>query len=166
MNTRSGTDIVSILKFGDHDLHVEFRVGAGGNSGVYVQSRYEVQVEDSFGKKPEEHICGAVYGKIKPSVNASKPAGEWQTFDIHFVQPRLGPDGKVARKARISVTQNGQKTIDNAEIDGLTGLTLEDQEGVPGGLMLQGDHTAIEYRNIRARPIKVQYKTRAGKWTE
>lgn len=154
INQPPSTDIVHVLKFQDHELHIEFMVPPGSNSGVYIQGRYEIQVDDAFGRTPSPYMCGAVYGRIAPKVNASKRAGEWQTFDVKFIAPRLDKRGRVVKKARITVIHNGITIIDNAEIDGITGGALEGQEGVPGGLMLQGDHGPIQYRNIRIRPLK------------
>lgn len=154
-NTPPSTDIVHALKLGDHELHIEFNCPQGSNSGVYIQGRYEIQIDDAYGQQNTRNtMCGAVYGKIAPKTNAAKPAGEWQTFDVKFIQPRLDANGRVIRKARITVIHNGVTTIDNQEIDGVTGGALEGQEGIPGGLMLQGDHGPIQYRNIRVRPLR------------
>lgn len=153
-NKATGSDLISDVKLMDHELHIEFKVPKRGNSGVYLQGRYEVQVADSYGRRPGRHMCGAIYGKIAPKVNASKPAGEWQTYDIKFYSARRGPDGKIIKKARITVVHNGKLIIDNAEIDGLTGGAVDRKEGTPAGLMLQGDHTEVWYRNIKYRPIK------------
>lgn len=154
-NTPPSTDIVHALKFGDHELHIEFRIPPRSNSGVYIQGRYEIQVDDAYGEQNLRNtMCGAIYGKIAPKLNAAKPAGEWQTFDVKFIQPRLDRNGKVIRKARITVVFNGQTIIQDQEIDGVTGGALEWQEGIPGGLMLQGDHGPVEYRNIRIRPLQ------------
>jgi hypothetical protein len=159
----SGTDICTVEKFGDCFLHIEFNVPKGGNSGVYLQGRYEVQVGDSYKSGLGTGMCGAIYGKIVPSENASKPAGEWQTYDILFHQARLEGD-KVVQKVRITVVHNGKKIIDNKEIDGVTGGALDNKEGTPGPLMLQGDHSSISYRNILIRPLgpRPGIKTRPG----
>jgi len=148
---KPGTDICAVGEFGDCELHIEFRVPRGGNSGVYLQGIYEVQVADSFKQPVGAGMCGAIYGKILPSVNASKPAGEWQTYDITFRQARVNESGKVVEKARITVVHNSKKIIDNKEIDGVTGGALSNKEGKPGPLMLQGDHSSVDYRNIRIR---------------
>lgn len=129
---KPGTDICTVGEFGDCVLHIEFRVPEGGNSGVYLQGIYEVQVADSFKQPVGTGMCGAIYGKIVPSVNASKPAGEWQTYDITFRQARVNESGKVLQKARITVVHNGRKIVDNKEIDGVTGGALSDREGKPG----------------------------------
>ena len=158
INQAPGTDLVTELTFTDQELHVEFRVPRGGNSGVYLQGRYEIQVSDAFGGQVGQHMCGAIYGKIAPKVNPARPAGEWQSFDVRFVAPRTDREGKVTQRARITVIWNGVTVIDDAEIDGLTGGALDEDVGKPGPLMLQGDHTAVEYRNIRYCPLRAGWR--------
>lgn len=148
-----GTDICTVEKFGDCQLHIEFRVPEDGNSGVYLQGRYEVQVADSYEQGKSAGMCGAIYGQAVPKVNASKPPGEWQSFDILFRQARLNEKGEVVKKARISVLHNEKKIIDDVELNGVTGGALDNKEGTPGPLMLQGDHSSVDYRNIFLRPL-------------
>ncbi len=148
-----GTDICTVEKFGDCQLHIEFKVPEGGNSGVYLQGRYEVQVADSYEQGKSAGMCGAIYGQAVPKVNASKPAGEWQTYDILFRQARLDEKGRPVKKARITVVHNGRKIIDDVELDGVTAHALPGAEGTPGPLMLQGRLSSIDYRNILIRPI-------------
>jgi len=155
INKATGSDIISDEKLGDCELHVEFSSPPSGNSGVYLQGRYEVQVCDSSrAKAPDPHVCGAVYGRIAPKEIVPQKPGEWQSFDIKFRQAQLGPDGKVAKKARITITHNGVLVIDDAEIDGVTGGAVDNKEGTPASLMLQGDHSAMQYRNVLCRPLK------------
>lgn len=164
VNKQTGTNLISDAPLMDHELHIEFNCPARGNSGVYLQGRYEVQVSDSFGQEElRSGMCGGIYGKIAPKVNAAKAAGEWQSFDIKFYSARLGPDGKVTKNVRITVVHNGMLIINYGEIHGLTGGSVDRREGTPAGLMLQGDHTAVRYRNIKYRPIKAQTKWRT-KW--
>jgi hypothetical protein len=137
-----GVDLITDKKFGDCELHIEFRVPKDGNSGVYLRGRYEVQVCDSFGDKATAESCGAIYGQKAPSENASLKPGEWQTYDITL-------KGKT-----ISVIHNGKLVIDKYELPGPTGGALDDKVNEPGPLMLQGDHTAVEYRNIVLKPLK------------
>jgi hypothetical protein len=141
-NTPHGTDIITDQKFADFKLHVEFKMVVNSNSGVYLRGRYEVQIQDDFGKEPESHRVGGIYGFITPSSNPAKKAGEWQTFDITL----LG--------RRVTVVFNGTTIIDNAEIPGITGGALDSNEGAPGPIMLQGDHEKIYYRNIVITPVK------------
>ncbi len=150
---KPGTDICTVGEFGDCVLHIEFRVPKDGNSGVYLQGIYEVQVADSFREPVSAGMCGAIYGKIVPSLNASRAAGKWQSYDITFRQARVNESGQVVEKARVTVVHNGKKIINNKEIDGVTGGALSDKEGKPGPLMLQGNHTSVDYRNIRIRSI-------------
>jgi hypothetical protein len=141
-NSPHGTDIITERKFNDFKLHVEFKMVEKSNSGVYLRGRYEVQIQDDFGKKPESHGIGGIYGFITPSSNPVKKAGEWQTFDITLI----------GRKA--TVVLNGTTIIDKAEIPGITGGALDSDEGKPGPIMLQGDHEQIYYRNIVITPAR------------
>ena len=142
VNTPPGTDLQTDAEYYDFQLHVEFKVTAGnGNSGVYMRDKYEVQIFNSFGKPPEDTGCGALYKRIAPSVNASKRAGEWQTYDITFIGRRL------------TVIHNGQNVLDNVDVGPMgTGAASNRADG-PGPLRLQGDHDAVSFRNIRIRPL-------------
>jgi hypothetical protein len=153
-NTDRGTDLVSEEKFTDFELHVEVRVPKGGNSGVYLQGRYEIQVGDTADMKDlTNSMMGAIYSKIAPKLNAAKPAGEWQTLDVHFMQAVRDATGKIIAKPEVTVVLNDEIIIDRGEIDGPTGGALDSDEGTPGPIMLQGDHTAVEYRNILIRKL-------------
>ena len=118
--TPNKRDISSKQEFGDCYLHVEFcePLKGGGNSGVGMQGRYEIQILNSYGKQPEAHECGAFYSQTPPKVIASKPAGEWQTFDIFFRAPRFDANGKVVEKARATVYQNGILIHEDAGVQG------------------------------------------------
>ncbi len=142
INAPPSTDIQTDAEYYDFQLHVEFKVNPEkGNSGVYMRDKYEIQIFDSYGKPPSDSGCGALYKRAAPTVNASKPAGEWQTFDITFIGKRL------------TVDQNGQKTLDNVDVGPKgTGAASNRPDG-PGPLRLQGDHDAIAYRNIKIRPV-------------
>ncbi len=157
---KGGTDLVTVKKFGDCFLHIEFNVPKNGNSGVYLQGWYEIQVADSFERGLSTGMCGAIYGKTVPSVNACKPPGEWQSFDITFRQARLNNAGDLTEKARITVVQNGKKIIDDKEIDGKTGGALPGKEGTRGPLMLQGNHSSVQYRHILICPLPQKPKIR------
>jgi hypothetical protein len=128
-------------EFEDFNLTLEARVPKGGNSGVYLRGIYEVQVMDSYGKPLDPHNMGAIYSRIKPTVNAEKPAGEWQTMDLTLVD------------RHVTVILNGQKIIDNQPIPGCTGGALWSDVTRPGPIYLQGDHTGIEYRNLILKPV-------------
>lgn len=139
---KSGSNLVSDQTFTDFKLHVEFRYPAGSNSGVYLRGRYEIQVEDSYGKEPHSLYLGGIYGFIKPVAMVAKKAGEWQSYDITLV-------GRM-----ISVVANGKQIIYTQEIPGITGGALDSHEGMPGPIMFQGDHGPVEFRNIIITPAK------------
>jgi hypothetical protein len=128
-------------EFEDFNLTLETRVAKGGNSGIYLRGIYEVQVADSYGARTDSHNMGGLYSRITPTENASKPAGEWQTFDITLVD------------RHVTVILNGKKVIDNKPLLGCTGGAMWSDQFRPGPLYLQGDHTGIEYRNIVLRPV-------------
>jgi Domain of Unknown Function (DUF1080) len=136
------TDLISERTFGDFKLHVEFQTVPQGNSGVYLRGRYEVQISDGYQQTLDSLRMGAVYGFLKPAVNAARKPGEWQTLDITLI----------GRK--VTVALNGQTLIDNETIPGITGGALDSDEGAPGPIMLQGDHTKILYRKIEITPSK------------
>jgi hypothetical protein len=154
-------DIMTEKTFGSFDLHVEFNVpympnasGQGrGNSGVYLTGNHELQVLDSYGLKSQDNDCGAIYHQIAPSVNACKPPLQWQTYDVTFQKAKV-QDGKVVKKARVTVIQNGVKIIDDAEISptpgGISGSVAEGQDGP---ILLQDHGNPVEYRNIWLKPI-------------
>jgi acetyl esterase/lipase len=139
--------------FGDIRLHIEFRTpfqpyagGQGrGNSGVYLQGRYEVQVLDSFGLNAGGGDCGAIYGQKPPSVNMCFPPLSWQTYDIDYRTARLDADGKKISPATITVRHNGVLIHDNYEIKGSGEKKGEDK---PGPINLQNHGNPVYYRNI------------------
>jgi CubicO group peptidase (beta-lactamase class C family) len=142
-NVRPSNDLVTEQVFDDFKLHVEFRYPEGSNSGIYLRGRYEVQIEDNFGKPADSHHIGGVYGFLTPTRNASKPAGEWQQVDITLI-------GR-----HVTVVLNGERVIDRQEIPGITGGALDSNEGAPGPMMLQGDHGPVEYRRVTLTPARV-----------
>jgi hypothetical protein len=156
--TPNHRDITSKQEFGDCYLHVEFcePLTGSGNSGVGMEGRYEIQILNSYGKKPEAHECGAFYSQTPPKVIASKPAGEWQKFDIFFRAPRFDASGMLVEKARATVYQNDILLHEDAEIAGPTGIQYEQYKGeVPKGpIVLQGDHDTVQFRNVWLVPEK------------
>lgn len=158
-------DIQTRQAFGDCQLHVEWATpnpprGTGqerGNSGVYLMSKYEVQVLDSYQSKTyPDGQAAALYGQYPPLVNASLPPGQWQTYEIIFHGPRFARDGKVTRPARVTVLHNGVLVQDNVE---LTGPTEHAQrppytphpERLP--LRLQDHDYPVRFRNIWIREL-------------
>lgn len=135
-------DIITDAEFEDFRLKLEFRYPPGGNSGVYLRGRYEVQIQDDLGNALDALRLGGIYGFIAPSIDAAKAAGEWQTYDVVLI-------GR-----RVTVALNGAEIISDRVIPGITGGALDSDEGSPGPLMLQGDHGAIEYRNIVITPAR------------
>lgn len=142
INQKAGGNLITTQTFDDFKLHVEFKYPEGSNSGIYLRGRYEVQVQDDYGKHPESHYIGGIYGFVDPSENAAKKAGEWQSYDITL------------RGRMVDVTLNGVEVICNRVIPGITGGALDSNEGEPGPIMLQGDHGAVQFRNIVITPAK------------
>jgi len=161
------SNLLTDAAFGDVEAHVEFVVPKGSNSGVYFQSRYEIQVLDSWGVKDLKYgDCGGVYASCSepkpdfkgrpPSVNASKPPGEWQTFDIVFRAPRFDASGKKTENARfVKVTHNGKVIHENVDAPRPTCAAASLDEKPTGPLMLQGDHGPVAYRNLTVKSVKL-----------
>jgi hypothetical protein len=164
--TGRASNLYSREKFGDLEVHLEFLVPKGSNSGIKFHGHYEVQIADSFGvKSPKGHDCGGIYpraearpkyhhidGGIPPKTNACKAPGEWQTLDIVLLAPRFGKDGKKIANARLpKVVLNGVVIHDNVELLTPTGDRWPGPEMTEGPLMLQGDHGPVAFRNMRLR---------------
>ncbi len=164
-------DLLTRAEHGDVEVHLEFLVPKGSNSGVYLMGRYEVQVLDSFGAGKADYPgaeCGGIYprwldetnvGGRSPRANASRPAGEWQSLDILFRAPRFDERGRKTAHARfVRVLHNGVLVHENVEVTGPTrAARLEHEpEGPLGPLQLQGDHGPVAYRNLRLRPVRLE----------
>ena len=139
----SSDDLITIRKFWNFTLHVEYRfpVGKRGNNGIGLRGRYEFQIASDYGKPPGMHGTGALYTRILPRVNAARPAGEWNTLDIRLV-------GR-----EVTAVLNGQNLYKRAVIAGLNGIAMDPFEGRPGPIELQGDETAAEFRNVVLVPL-------------
>lgn len=148
------TNVTSKKKLGDHHLHIEFRTpfmpksrGQGrGNSGVYVQGRYELQVLDSFGLEGENNECGGFYSISKPNVNMCLPPLTWQTYDIDFKAAKYDGDKKVTN-ARVTVRHNGVVIHDDLELPNGTPGNQPEGPG-PESLFLQDHGNPVVFRNI------------------
>jgi Domain of Unknown Function (DUF1080) len=152
--------------FGDCQLHVEFSepvpaVGESqdrGNSGVFLHGLYEIQVLDSYlNRTYADGQAGALYGQFPPLVNASRPPGQWQWYDVVFHGPRFDASGKVLRPARFTVLHNGVLIQDNVELTGPTAHKARPPyqtgpEKLP--LALQDHGHPVRYRNIWLRELK------------
>lgn len=155
--------IVSSEEFGDCQLHVEWATpevvkGHGqerGNSGVYLQGRYEIQVLDSF-ENPTyfNGQAGAFYGNAAPLVNACRKPGEWQTYDIIFHAPRVSEDGKTVRPGSFTVLHNGILVQDHTPIPGESTTAAKFKGIAPKAPLVLQDHGCpVHYRNIWIRPL-------------
>ncbi|HJT76426.1 MAG TPA: DUF1080 domain-containing protein [Gemmataceae bacterium] len=156
-------NIITKEKFDGHfKLHVEFRVPyvpeakgqARGNSGVYVQGRYEVQVLDSYGLQSKDNDCGAIYEVSAPRVNACKAPTVWQSYDIEFHAPKCAGDKK-EESARMTVHQNGVLIQDDVKIPvDNTRAGLGGDPCKPGPIMLQDHGNPVQFRNVWLLPVK------------
>lgn len=138
--TGRANNIESVEKFWNFIMHVEYRVAPKSNGGIGLRARYEVQILDDAGRPPDTHSNGALYSRIAPAVAASKPAGEWQTFDIRLV----GRD--------VTVVLNGQQIVKGV-VEGPTAMGTDPDEDQPGPISLQGDHGPVEFRSILVTPL-------------
>jgi hypothetical protein len=141
-NTKPGGNLRTAATFTDFKLHLEFRYPKNGNSGVYLRGRHEVQVEDISDAELNATHIGGVYGFLVPNENAARGPGVWNTYDITLI-------GRP-----VTVVLNGKTVIADQGIPGITGGALDSDEGAPGPIYLQGDHTTVEYRNIVITPVK------------
>ena len=158
-------DIRTKRAFGDCQLHIEWRAperidgeGQGrGNSGIFLQGRYEVQVLDSYNNVTYPNgQAASVYKQYIPLVNASRPPGEWQTYDIYFRAPQFSEGGTVARLAYVTVVHNGVLVQDHVEIKGSTvyrGPPSYAKHNPKEPLVLQDHDSAVSYRNIWIRDL-------------
>jgi hypothetical protein len=160
-------NVLSKFQHGDVEAHIEFVVPKGSNSGVYLQGRYEIQILDSWGvESPTYGDCGGIYQRWEngrgfegrpPRVNASRPPGQWQTFDCIFRAPRFDAGGRKIANARfVKVVHNGKVVHENVEVTGPTRAAAFADEKPTGPLMLQGDHGPVAYRNVWLRPLETE----------
>ncbi len=167
-----GGDVITKQKFaGKFKLHLEFRVpympkasGQGrGNSGIYLQGRYEVQILDSYGLKSKNNDCGGIYTVAAPLVNACKAPTVWQSYDIDFQSPK-GNGGKVTESGIVTVHHNGTLIHDKVRLvikkgdkeEPVTNTTagLGGDPTTAGPILLQDHGNPVQYRNIWLVPVK------------
>ncbi len=147
--------VTSKQKFGSCQLHVEFqlpfmpesREQQRGNSGCYLQGRYEVQMLDSFGLKGEDNECGGIYGIKAPDTNMCFPPLSWQTYDIDYTAAEYH-DGKKVKDAKITVRHNGQLIQEDVELPNATRAAPVAEGPEPGPIYLQDHGNPVRYRNI------------------
>ncbi|WP_317164395.1 family 16 glycoside hydrolase [Pontibacter russatus] len=183
-----GKDLVTNAEYGDMDLELDYMMAKGSNSGVYLQGRYEVQLEDSWGvKTPTSANNGAIYERwdeskpngqkgyqgYAPRQNVSRAPGLWQNLKISFQAPRFDASGKKIENAKIlRATLNGVVIHENVELFGPTRGAMGNNEVAAGPLRLQGDHGAVAFRNIKIteygkpRPelVNLEYKVYKGRF--
>jgi hypothetical protein len=153
-----GTELVPTFR--NYQLHVEFQVPfmptareqGRGNSGVYLQSRYEVQVLDSFGLEGVFNECGALYRQRAPDLNMAFPPLTWQTYDITFHSPTFDACGNKCRDARLTVLHNGVRVHNNVRITGKTGAG-QPEGPQPLPIKFQDHGNPVQFRNIWLREL-------------
>ena len=149
--------------FGDVQLHVEWMIPeedyGHGNSGIYLQGRYEVQIFNSYKDDSEIYYngqTGSLYKQFTPLVNASKPRGQWDSFDIIFTAPRFGDNGELLSPAMFTVLHNGILIQYNADLKGTTTheeTTSYDPHPLKQPLMIQDHGDRVFFRNIWIREL-------------
>ena len=168
---RRSNHIVSKWHFRDADIHVEFVVDkkGHGNSGIYIHGNYELQIYDSYGKdKPTQHDEGSIYGFHKPLVNAARPVGEWQVYDIRYRAPRRDAEGKITEEGSITAWLNGKLVQDNARFGEprstyhpyrynstpyLQEIWKQQLATQVGPVFLQDHDSPCKFRNVWIRPL-------------
>ncbi|MHC4539757.1 MAG: 3-keto-disaccharide hydrolase [Planctomycetota bacterium] len=153
----------------DVEIHVEFMLAKGSNSGVIFHGNYEIQILDSYGiKKPTAGHCGGIYPRAEakpsyhhidkgspPRINAAKPPGQWQTLDIIFQAARFDKVGKKTAHAKfVKVVHNGMVIQENQEVPYASGTNWDRKQYPQGPIIIQGDYGPIAVRNVRVRSYK------------
>ena len=158
-------DIKTKQKFGDCQLHIEWRTPVEvkgtsqgrGNSGVLIMGRYELQVLDSYNNRTYSNgQAASMYKQYPPMVNACRPPGEWQTYDIIFFAPRFNADSTINQPARITVIHNGVLVQNNVTLWGGTryiGIPVYEKHGEKESITLQDHGNPVSFRNIWIREL-------------
>lgn len=162
---KKGSDLFTQNEYGDVDIELDYMMGFGANSGIYLQGRYELQLMDNWGDAPPtQGSNGAVYQRWNdnepegkkgydghaPRMNASKAPGTWQHLKISFQAPRFDANGNKTSNAKILLVElNGVVLHENLELGGVTRGSIDSKEVAKGPLRLQGDHGAVAFRNIK-----------------
>jgi hypothetical protein len=166
LTVRGTNQIFTKQSFGDCQIHLEWAspnppIGKGqarGNSGVFLQNHYEVQILDCIDNPTYFNgQAGSIYKQYAPLVNACRNPGEWQNYDIIFHAPRFTDDGNVKSPARVTLLHNGVLVLDNVEIKGTThhdkSPTHYEKHNLKEPLRLQNHHSAVRFRNIWIREL-------------
>lgn len=160
-----GEDLYTTAEYGDIDLELDYLMAAGSNSGIYLQGRYELQLEDTWGARtPRSGNNGGIYERwddskpegqkgfmgYAPRQNASRAPGLWQKLKISFQAPRFDGNGrKISNAVLLQVQLNGVMIHDRVELTGPTRGAMDNTEKATGPLRIQGDHGAVAFRNIK-----------------
>lgn len=160
-----GEDLYTLAEYGDIDLELDYLMASGSNSGIYLQGRYELQLEDTWGaKNPKSGNNGGIYERwddskpegqkgysgYAPRQNASRAPGLWQKLKVSFQAPRFDGNGKkLANAILLRVELNGVIIHDRVELSGPTRGAMSNDEKATGPLRFQGDHGAVAFRNIK-----------------
>jgi hypothetical protein len=134
-------DLISEKKFANFVVDAEYRIEPHTNSGIVLRGRYEVQIADDADRPSSNRGTGAILGRIAPTLNAEKSAGEWQMLVIRLV-------GR-----EVTVVLNGIRVINRQSIDGPTAIALDTNEAEPGPILLQGNRGTVEFRRIVVYPL-------------
>jgi hypothetical protein len=163
--TTCDADILTEEKFTDFMLHLQFMIPdmpeatgqAKGNSGVFLQGRYEIQVLDSYGiEVPGKGDCGAIYDQHASLVNACKLPLQWQAYDVLFRAPRVDDSGNQLEAPRVTVLQNGLVIQNNVHILRTSAGAVDENIAEPGPLLLQHHGDEVRYRDVWIVPLPLK----------
>lgn len=163
-------NLISVKEYGDMDVEFDFMMASHSNSGFYLQGRYEVQLMDSWGvQNPSTGDCGGIYKRRKfipqeylyeghaPRVNACLAPGLWQHMEISFQAPKFDAQGNKISSAKVLfIKLNGFILHENVELSGPTGGPISEKEVARGPIMIQGDHGAVAFKNLKIKDFDGQ----------